>query len=337
MSGRRGNFQDPVGLVRRMLASGDPAARSALSREALRYLLMPLDWVLGRWEQRRLARPQGPDLPIVLIVGSPRSGSTLLYQVLAAHLPVSYPSNLTALFERSPITATMRLGRWARRSGGYRSYYGNTRSLGAPNDAFSIWNRWLGEDRYSVPQQITPGIAGEMTSFFAAWGTAFPEPFLNKNNRNTAAIALLAEQLPGARFIVARREPLFVAQSLIEARETVQGDRSIGWGLAAGEEASDDSTADVAEQVARIEELIETQLAPVDSARVLEVAYGDLCYDPTGVVRQVGEWLALEPQRLEDLKPFQSTDEARLSPVEFERLQAEIRKRFQLPDDPTGQ
>ena len=101
MTERRSNFQDPIGLVRRMLASGDPAARSALGREALRYLLLPLDWVLGRFEQRRLKPSAGRLPPIVLIVGSPRSGSTLLYQVLAGHLPVSYPSNLTALFERA--------------------------------------------------------------------------------------------------------------------------------------------------------------------------------------------------------------------------------------------
>ena len=196
MSKRHGNFQDPIGLVRRMLASGNPAARSALGREVLRYLLLPLDWVLGRFEKRRLSRLPGRLPPIVLIVGSPRSGSTLLYQVLAGHLPVSYPSNLTALFERAPITATARLSRLARRSRGYRSYYGNTGPLRSPNDAFTIWNRWLGEDRYTVPDHMSAESAGAMRSFFAAWGTAFSRPFLNKNNRNTAAVRLLADELP---------------------------------------------------------------------------------------------------------------------------------------------
>ncbi len=328
MTERRGNFQDPIGLVRRMLASGDPAARSALGREALRYLLLPLDWALGRWEQRRLKRSSGRLSPIVLIVGSPRSGSTLLYQVLAGHLPVSYPSNLTALFERAPITATARLNRLARRSSGYRSYYGNTRSLGSPNDAFSIWNRWLGEDRYMIPDRISAESADEMRSFFAAWGTAFNRPFLNKNNRNTAAVRLLAEELPTARFIVTRRDPLFVAQSLVEARETVQGDRSVGWGLAAEDSDPDDDLADVADQVFRIEAIIEAQLAAVDPTRVLEVRYSDLCIDPGGVVRRVANWLDLEPGRLDGLEPFESTDKVRLKLDEFGRLEGEIRKRF---------
>ena len=328
MTERRGNFQDPVGLVRRMLASGDPAARSALGREALRYLLLPLDWVLGRFERRRLKVSAGRLPPIVLIVGSPRSGSTLLYQVLTGHLPVSYPSNLTALFERAPITATARLSRLAPRSRGYRSYYGNTGPLGSPNDAFSIWNRWLGEDRYMIPDHLSAEGAGAMRSFFAAWGTAFSQPFLNKNNRNTAAVRLLADELPTARFIVTRRNPLFVAQSLLEARETVQGDRSVGWGLAAEESDHDDDLVDVAEQVVRIEALIKAQLAAIDPARVFEVRYDDLCDDPGGVVRRVAKWLGLAPHRLDDLEPFESTDVVRLKPAEFGRLEREIGKRF---------
>jgi hypothetical protein len=241
---------------------------------------------------------------------------------------VSYPSNLTALFTRAPITATARFKRLARGSAGYRSYYGNTRSLGSPNDAFSIWNRWLGEDRYTVPDHVSPESAVEMRSFFAAWASAFEGPFLNKNNRNTAAVALLAAELPTARFILIRRDPLFVAQSLVHARETVQGDRAIGWGLAAGESDRGDNLADVADQVFRIEVLIEAQFAAVDPTRVFAVDYGDLCADPGGVVTRVAEWLDLEPQRLDELEPFESTDRPRLTTAEFSRLEDEIRARF---------
>ena len=34
-------------------------------------------------------------------------------------------------------------------------------------------------------------------------------------------------------FIVVKRDPFYVAQSLLKAREDVQGDRSIGWGAGA--------------------------------------------------------------------------------------------------------
>jgi hypothetical protein len=167
-----------------------------------------------------------------------------------------------------------------------------------------------------------------MRSFFAAWEAAFGGPFVNKNNRNTAAVRLLATQLPTARFILIRRDPLFIAQSLLEARETVQGDRAIGWGLAAGQSDSADDIADVADQVLRIEKLIEDQLATVDPARILEVGYHDLCVDPAGVVGRVAEWLGLAPQRLDTLEPFESTDRPRLNLEDFGRLQEEIAERF---------
>jgi len=329
MTRRHRNFQDPVGLVRRMLASGDPAARAALGREALRYVARPLDWTLGRWERRRMDRAGGVETPVVLIVGAPRTGSTLLYQVLTAHLPVSYPSNFTELFSRAPITATVKLGRLARRKVTYRSYYGNTASLGSPNDAFSIWNRWLGEDRYQVPDHISPERAANLRSFFAAWEAAFGRPFLNKNNRNTAAVRLLATALPTARFIIIRRDPLFVAQSLLEARQTVQGDPYAGWGLAANQEPNGtDRLADVADQVLRIDSMLEAQLAEIDPARVLEVGYTELCAEPAQVVGRVAVWLGMEAQQLEQLEPFVSTDRAQLSATEFGRLQEEIRMRF---------
>jgi hypothetical protein len=168
-----------------------------------------------------------------------------------------------------------------------------------------------------------------MRSFFAAWTTAFEgRPFLNKNNRNTAAMGILAAELPTARFILIRRHPLFVAQSLVEARETVQGDRAVGWGLAAGGPAVGDELADVTDQVQRIEALIERQLSGVDPARVFEVGYDELCDDPQGVVGRISEWLGLVPQRLEALEPFTSNDRPRLEPAEFHRLQVEIGRRF---------
>ena len=119
-----------------------------------------------------------------------------------------------------------------------------------------------------------------------------------------------------------------MAQSLVEARESVQGDRSVGWGLAAEDSDHDDDLVDVAEQVFRIEALIEAQLAAIDPARVLEVRYDDLCIDPGGVLQRVADWLDLEPRRLEGLEPFKSTDQIRLKPDEFSRLEREIRRRF---------
>lgn len=329
MTKRHENFQDPRGLIARMIRSGHPAAHSALVREVVRYLVYPLDLVLGWWERRRVRAAAEPSRPIVLIVGSPRSGSTLLYQVLTAHLSVSYPTNLTELFAQSPITATARFARFARRKHFYASYYGQTASFGSPSDAFSLWNRWLGTDRYHAPDMVDEPTGAGMRSFFGAWETAFEAPFLNKNNRNTFAVSLLARQLPTSRFIVCRRDPVFTAQSLVEARENVQGDRSIGWGLAAtaGLDGKDHLVA-VAEQVSAIESTLEQQLASVPADRIFEVEYRKLCAEPASVVTAVADWIGLTTRDLDRLQPFRSADTIRLGPTDFARLTAEVSARL---------
>lgn len=328
-AGRHSNFQDPIGLVKRMLASRHPAARSALGREAIRYPLIPVDQVMGLFERRRVAAAPDPQLPIVLVVGLPRSGTTLLGQVLTAHLPVSFPTNLTELFPHAPITATLRLGRFAPRTVRYETFYGNTASRGSPNDAFSIWNRWLGTDRYTTPEHLTPEVGAEMRRFFGAWEQAFGRPFLNKNNRNTAAMAAIAEHLPTVRFVVIRRDPLFVAQSLVEARQIVQGDRRIGWGLGAdGVAEDDDYIIDVADQVYRVEQTLDEQIARLPEGAVKQVSYAALCADPAGLVRDVAGWLGVLPADIDQLEPFTAADQQRLDPAEFDRLTNEIGRRF---------
>ena len=147
LAGKYGNFRDPVGLLKRMLLSGNRAAYDALLRAGLAIGVTPIDLLLQSRERRHLSEVSldKPTHPQLLIVGPPRSGSTLLYQTLARYADVSYLSNLSDLFPRSPIAATSLLQR-RRKLGGknFSNYYGQTAGLRAPNDGFAVWNRWAG-------------------------------------------------------------------------------------------------------------------------------------------------------------------------------------------------
>ena len=215
-----------------MLTSGKRAAYAALFHFALRLLAMPVDAMLEGKETRTLKKAAPSVLPVVLVVGTPRSGTTLVYQTLARYMDVSYVTNLTSMFPKSPVTAS-RLLNWMpkRDSADFHNFYGQTARLHGPNDGFSLWNKWLGDDRYVPRTDLNESEQQEMRSSFSAGSQAFGKPFLNKNNRNTGCLDLLSKVLPQASFIVVRRNPLLVAQSLINAREQVQGDKSVGWGL----------------------------------------------------------------------------------------------------------
>lgn len=284
------NFTNPVGLVFRMLKSGSKPARSALLHEALRCAATPVDWLLSFRESRIL---NGSTLhetrPLILIVGPPRSGTTLVYQVLARALDVSFPTNLSAIFPRSTIYSTKlsaRLGSADRHE--LQSYYGKTAGLGGPNDGFHIWNRWLGPDRSTTTTNLSAAQIREMQNFFNAWTSIFPRPFLNKNNRNTHCIDFLAEHLASSVFVVVNRDPVEIARSLIRARSEVQGSKVARWGLQSQEKYSHHDqfgyVRDVCEQVMNINWQIAEQISMVAPNRVLAVDYHDFCARPTSVI-----------------------------------------------------
>jgi len=333
-SGSYGNFQDPFGLIYRMLRTRDRAALSALYHAGLKIPFTALDRLLEPFEAQRLRGSGDTFLPIVLIVGPPRSGTTLVYQVLSQHLPVSYFDNWGAMFPRSTISASMFFKRSSERPAStFHSYYGNTAGFRGVNDGFHVWNRWLGSDRYSVPDDLDSDTRKDMRRFFAAWSKAFGRPLLNKNNRNTLCMALLASVLETAVFIVVTREPVYAAQSLLLARKHIQGDASVGWGLGARRSRSAPQTSpleDVAEQLRFVYERQHEQLDSVPPERVVHVCYEDFCREPGRVVAQVtGILRACSPNSSPPdlpshitLPPFANANTMKLPKSRFDELSA---------------
>lgn len=342
MANTYSNFQDPFGLVLRMLRSKDRAAWFALQMAALGFLVHPLD---RAWEasERKLLEDAAPSsLPILLIVGAPRSGTTLLYQMLAHFLPLSYFNNFSALFSRAPITASVKLSHFNKEQrADYHSYYGNTTGWTAPNDGFHMWNRWLENDRYSVPENLSPAVQQDMQRFFNAWFASFPKPFLNKNNRNTACIPLLATALPNAYFIEVRREPAFVVQSLLQARKHIQGSKTIGWGLAstsAHGTTMRDYVTEVCAQVFHIDQMLQQARSRVAPDHFISVSYEDFCRAPADAVKHIANaclGTSVDKNRLErelqerELQPIETTNQVRLTSEEFDLIQRGLQELYE--------
>jgi len=277
-----------------MLRSGDNVAIDALWRTGLSALATPVDTLLQMKERTLFRELAEVEPPAVFIVGAPRSGTTLVYQVLAHVLHTSYFTNMTAMFPRSPITATrlfQSLGSKSRTP--FQNFYGNTAGLQAPNDGFGVWNRWLGNDRYVARKSVAEQDIESMREFFKAWYAVFNLPFLNKNNRNLDCLSLLAESFPEARFIVVRRNPILVVESLLKSRTIVQGDATHAWGLMS-ETAPESSTPleileMVCDQVVRIEQRLQDQLCKIDEDRWHSMWYEDFCRNPADTARHIAD------------------------------------------------
>jgi hypothetical protein len=315
-----------------MLRSGDRAARAALVREVGTAVLSPLDRCLEIAEARRIRSAPSSILPLVLIVGAPRAGTTLVYQVLARYLPVTYFTNLSALFPRAPLTASwlfQRRSRTARAS--FHSYYGNTAGLAGPNDGFHVWNRWLGTDRYRAPERLEADVIAGMRQFFAAWTGTFGRPLLNKNNRNADCVALLGRILPEAFFVVVRRDPVYVAQSLLIARQHIQGDKRRKWGLRSlDQEVGTDPLAyvdSVCQQIVEIERKLGEECRTLPAARFIDVQYEHFCENPADLIEEISSrmWGAPIDTTIvrRELDPtLLSTNQRRVTLEEFERIRS---------------
>lgn len=328
------NFKDPLGLLSRLLLRGGTVGKHLVAREALTQLVKPLDYCLKVAERSLLAQESKSDLPLLLIVGPPRSGTSLLHQVLASCLDVSYFTNFNAMFRRSPLAAAKYFpNRLDPGPVTGENLYGNTSGFRGVNDAFHVWNRYLGKERYDAMSELDSSTAREMCQFFKVWTDITSKPLLNKNNRNLACTTLLSELLPTAHFIAVRREPIYVAQSLLKAREWVQGSRNIGWGLNSVDSSPSGSQMDdveaVCRQVAANESLLIRQREQVSSERWTEVSYESFCENPQAIARKICE---IHPsiklrsaQRIDGVQPFANTNQNRLTNEELSRIQQLLR------------
>ncbi len=328
------NFKDPVGLAKRMLLSRNKVAHFTLLREGLSMLCKPIDILLQSSEKKRTSTSGSPIFPVIFILGGSRTGTTLLYQMLAQCLEVSYFNNLSALFPKSPLTASKFFAPLIRKkSGDFKNYFGSVSGFGGPNDGFHIWNRWLGEDRNSVPDDISFEKKMEMRSFFASWQKSFPKPFLNKNNRNSLCVKWFEEIFEDPVYIEIRRDPLFVVQSLAKSRKLVQGDSNTAWGLKSKNTGDSDDPLkyldDICEQVVTVENILDDARSKVPEHRYLQIRYVDLCENPTDIIKRLAEVIGqkyLNHSGLKKLSPFKSTNQIKLSSREWKRVTNNFQK-----------
>ena len=83
--------------------------------------------------------------PTIFIFGLPRSGTTLLYQLLAQCLDVGYVNNLIAKFWLAPVIGVelSKAVLGERRHSSYSSNLGQTTEAHGPHEFAYFWRHWL--------------------------------------------------------------------------------------------------------------------------------------------------------------------------------------------------
>lgn len=235
------------------------------------------------------------------IIGSPRSGTTLVRQLVAWAIPTSYFSNLmrSSWFHLGyplPIV-TAKLVNWLRLTNyaeSYSSYYGFTPGLGRPHESSEIWNYWFqAKNTASDPGDISADQQRVIYQAVAATERIFNLPFVSKTVDLAIRIRALDQIFPRALFIQIVRDPLDTAQSLFNARKIDFPEREFfSTRPRECEDVYDKNVIEqVCEQVYYIEKNIAFERSVVGEDRFISVRYKDVCENPLYELNRIASFM----------------------------------------------
>jgi hypothetical protein len=222
--------------------------------------------------------------PPVFIIGAPRCGSTLLYQVMVEHFDLGYLSNFHCLFYGAPSFAERLFhpARW-RMPSGFQSDHGKVSGRSAPSECGEFWYRFFRRR----PQFVPLDEAGERSMRYLrgavrALVDAAGKPVLFKNLPCALRLGPIISALPESLFIVVQRDWLETAHSILESRRKLFGNYE-GWFSVEPPEVESlkkrPSHEQVVEQIRSVHALIDEARDKVDTIQFIDVDYEELCRD----------------------------------------------------------
>ncbi|WP_319762388.1 sulfotransferase [Maridesulfovibrio sp.] len=241
--------------------------------------------------------PQRVDLPLIYIVGAPRSGTTLLYQLLSKHLDVGYVSNIMARFWARPSVgihiANAVLGDNPDSAPVFESTQGQTPVPAGPHEFGYFWRYWLHLDKNLThhltkedlsrvdKKKLTHTLRSEILG-------ASGKSFVFKTVIAGFCARFLTELHPKSLFIHIHRNQRDIARSLLRCRKDRYGNYHTWWSLipAAGPFKCKNPGEEVGLQTRYCcAEMTEELDTPGVSS--ISVNYEDICASPKTIIQQI--------------------------------------------------
>ncbi len=172
----------------------------------------------------------------IFIIGAPRTGSTLLYQIITNTFEVSYIDNLTHILFRNILTGFTLSYFFFRKKAhnNFKSSLGETHQYGlhAPSECGEFWYQWIESGISYVPSdyQYKRNVF-EIKSIFNCIINTFKRPLVIKNNNISLRLNLIRKIYPDAKFVWIKRDPIDVAYSILHARMQFYEDFNHWWSL----------------------------------------------------------------------------------------------------------
>lgn len=246
-------------------------------------------------ETRSLRKGRGFNCPPIFIIGPPRSGSTLLFQVIVNTFRVNYTTNDDAKwygglsFRKHFFPVPEKESKTD-----FSSSHGQTTGRYAPHECGEYWYQFFRRKPQYVPSgEADEDKVGKLTRSLRRIISAGGAPMLFKNMNCALRLGPIHKACPEALFIVTHRDILWNSHSLLQVRHKVHGDYGKWWSMEP-EEIDElvklQPENQVIEQVRAIHGEIDRQKNRIGAAHFFDVGYEELCNDPKKVITSINEF-----------------------------------------------
>ena len=242
-------------------------------------LVIPIDaYLISRMEI-----PERFNYPPIFIIGAPRTGSTIVYQVIINYFNFSYISNFSASFYHSlyvgMVLSHFFLGDSPLNQ--FESQYGMAKGLKGPNECGQFWYRWFPRDHHFIASHeiSREDLLGIRKTIFAI-SNNFRKSMIFKNLNTGQRLQVIKKILPESLFIFVKRDPVLTAQSILAGRQDFYGDKN-SWFSVMPKNKSELEKLDYPEQVVKqiyyIEKQILEDLKNFHSCQHIIIQYENFC------------------------------------------------------------
>lgn len=252
-------------------------------------------WSINSLLVEHFAGPEDDDAeghPLILVVGPPRSGTTLAIQTIAA-TGFGYLTNVAALLWARPALG-VQLSRIIQGDVlpiSRQSYYGRTEGATEPHEAGRLWLSALGHNTMveAESQHVTDTDLLQLRVRLRELTREMARPTLLKGFHATFLLPRLKDLLPELRVVRLRRQTQDVVRSIVRMREESEDPRE--WRsiqpLLPEELLQADVVVQAAAQVVAIENRLDADLRGLDDGRAAELDLQELVSSPQAAVDRI--------------------------------------------------
>ncbi len=275
--------------------------------------------------------------PPVFIIGPPRSGTTLLFQIITDAFDLAYLSNTHCRFFGAPALAERLFRPLKKKSpSDYTSLHGRTNGPDSPSECGEWWYRFFRRDpAYVTLKNVDESRMKVLRRSLTAFAMATGKPLFFKNLYAALRLEPLSKFVPEALYIVMTREEYYNAASILAGRKQALNSYQKWWSVPPpGVERLVKLTPcqQVVGQIRSIYAEIDRIVAAglIERKRVLRLPYEDMCNDTQDMLNKVDVFLKRNGlsvgRRFEVPKKFRIRKEVNIPPA----MQAELRRAVEM-------